>query len=186
MTYNYDDIKREIGPGDNVLAQLSGLALDQKRLEAEVAKAEEALAEAQAKLKQVAERDIPQLMDAAEMTSYTTKDGITIKIKETIRGSIPEATKEQAFEWLREHDHDNLIKREFNIQFNKAEEAWAKKFEADLRKRKKPLAVTVKRSIHASTLGAFVKVQLEEGVDFPMDIFGVFRQRSSKVEVKDD
>lgn len=184
--HNYDDVKVDArGPGDNILASLSGLAMDQKRAEVVVARAEEALALAKAELARISEREIPDLMDKAEMTEYTTKDGIKIKISEKVRGSIPKATEAQAFAWLTENKHDDLIKREFKIGFGKNEEAWAKKFLADLQKRKRPLAFELKRTVHASTLASFVKGQLESGVDFPMDIFGVFRQRASTIEVKE-
>jgi hypothetical protein len=184
--YNYDDVKADArGPGDNILASLSSLALDQKRAEVAVAQAEEALALAVANLKRISEHEIPELMDKAEMVDYTTKDGITIKIGEKVRGSIPKANEEKAFTWLKDNGHDDLIKREFKIQFGKTEEAWAKKFLTDLNKRKRPLAYELKRTVHSSTLSSFVKGQLEAGVDFPMDIFGVFRQRSSTIEVKD-
>lgn len=184
--YDYDEHKVEArGIGDNILSRLSALALEQKRAEVAVAKAEEALAFAKAELARIAEQEIPELMDAAETSEHTTKDGIKIKIVEKVRGSIPKATEAQAFQWLTDHKHDDLIKRVFKIQFGKNEEAWAKKFLADLQKRKRPLAFEVKRSVHASTLASFVKGQLESGVDFPMDIFGVFRQRASTIEVKD-
>lgn len=182
---DYSDIKREeVGNKDNILAQLSAYAMDQLAAEAKVLKLEEDLAVAQADLKRISERLIPELMDAAEMQEYTTKDGLKIKVNETIRGSIPKDKAEPAFAWLAEHKHDDLIKREFNIRFGKGDEAWAKKFEADLRKRKKPVAVEVKRTVHASTLASFVKGQLEAGVDFPLELFGVFRQRASKVDTK--
>lgn len=183
--YNYDDHKGDHDAKDNILAALSAAAMDQKRKEAEVARIEEQLAVAQAELKTIAEHTIPELMDAAEMESFTTKDGIVIKIVQKIRGSIPKATEAKAFEWLKDNKHDDLIKREFKIGFGKEEETWANKFLADLKKRKRPLAFEVKRTVHPSTLASFVTSQLEQGVDFPMDIFGVFRQRSSKIELKD-
>lgn len=184
--YNYDDVKADArGPGDNILAAISSLALDQKRAEVAVAKAEEALALAVADLKRISERELPDLMDKAEMQTTTTKDGIKVTIGEKIRGSIPKPNEEKAFAWLKENGHDDLIKREFKIQFGKTEEVWAKKFLADLNKRKRPLAYELKRTVHTSTLSSFVKGQLEAGVEFPMDIFGVFRQRSSVIEVKD-
>lgn len=183
--YDYSELKREsVGNKDNILAQLTAAAMDQLAAEKAVAQAEEALALAKATLKRVSEFTIPELMDAAETSEHTTKDGLKIKISETIRGSIPKENPEPAFKWLADNKHDDLIKREFNIRFGKGDEAWAKKFEADLKKRKKPVAVEVKRTVHPSTLASFVKGQLEAGVDFPLDTFGVFRQRVSKVEQK--
>lgn len=181
--HDYSDFKD--GPGDNVLARISGLALDQKEAEAEVARCEEALKKAQEKLRDIAEHQLPALMDEAEVKECVTKDGIKVKIVEKIRGSIPATTAEKAFAWLEDKGFGKLIKREFKIEFGKGDEAWAKKFEADLRKRKKPLKFDIKRGVHPSTLASFVTEQLQEGVDIPLDTFGVYRQRSSKIDFKD-
>lgn len=182
--HDYSDFKD--GPGDNLLARISGLALDQKQAEADVARLEEELKAAQAKLRDIAEHQLPALMDEAEMKICQTRDGITVKVVEKIRGSIPAATAPKAFAWLEEHGHGNLIKREVKVEFGRDEEAWAKKFLADLAKRKKPLKHELKRAVHPSTLASFVTEQLQEGVDIPLDTFGVYRQRSAKIEFKED
>ncbi len=181
--HDYSDFKD--GPGDNVLARISGLALDQKEAEAEVARCEEALKKAQERLRDISEHQLPALMDEAEVKECVTKDGIKVKIVEKIRGSIPKDNADRAFGWLEEHGHGKLVKREFKIEFGKGDEAWAKKFQQDLDKRKKKLKYEVKRGVHPSTLASFVTEQLQEGVDIPLDTFGVYRQRSSKIDFKD-
>lgn len=182
-TFDYSDFKD--GPGDNLLAQIGATAQEQKRAEAEVARLEEALTKAKENLRDIAERRLPELMDAAEAADFTTKDGLKVVIAETIRGSIPKANEARAFKWLEDHDHPHLIKRQFTIEFGKDQEAWAKKFEGDLAKRKKPLNVKRKNSVHPATLQSFIREQLEKGVDIPLDVFGAFRQRVAKVIVKD-
>ena len=180
-TFDYSGFRD--APADNILARLSELAKKQLHAEAEVARLERALKEAQQALQDIKERQVPAVMDEAEMKDFTTRDGLKIKIQEKIRGSIPEATAEQAFAWLEQHKFDNLIKREFKIEFGKDEEAWAKKFMADLAKRKRPLKFQVKRGVHPSTLCAFIAEQLAQGTDIPLDVFGVYRQRTSKVDM---
>ena len=180
---DYSEFKE--GPGDNLLAQISLTALEQKEAEAEVARCEDALKIAQNKLKEIADKKLPELMDQAEMTTLTTRDGIVVKVLEKIRGSIPKGKEAKPFKWLEEHGHDDLIKREFKIQFGKEDQAWARKFEADLRKRKKPVNVQRTDAIHPSTLASFVTEQLQAGVDVPLEDFGVFRQRSTKITIKD-
>lgn len=173
------------GPGDNLLAQISETALQQKAAEAEVARLEDELKAANNKLRDIVERRMPELMDQAEMTMITTRDGIIVKIEERIRGSIPKNREGEAFKWLEDHEHDGLIKRQFTIEFGKDEEAWARKFEADLRKRKKPVNVKRKDSVHPSTLASFITERLQAGDDVPLETFGVFRQRSSKISFKE-
>ena len=182
--HDYSDFKA--GPGDNLLAQIAATALDQKEAEAEVEKCQDALAAAQAKLRTISEVTLPALMDQAEMTTCETREGIVVKVHEKIRGSLPKGRERPAFDWLEEHGHEGLIKREFVIQFGREDEAWARKFEADLRRRKKPVAVARKDTIHPSTLASFVTEQLQNGVAIPLDAFGVHRQRTTKITLKGD
>ena len=184
MTQEYDYSEFQSKVGDNLLARLSGLALDQKKAEAEVARLEEELKKAQANLRDIAEHQIPSLMEEVGMKEFITEEGVKIKVVEKIRGSIPEANAEKAFAWLEKMEYDNIVKREFKITFGKEEEDWARKFESDLKKRKKKLNFVVKRGIHPSTLASFVSELLKEGVDIPLDLFGVYRQRLSKIEYK--
>lgn len=176
------------GPGDNLLAQISGLALEQKEAEAEVERCAEELKAAQNKLKDISERQLPEMMDTAELTTCETKDGILVKIREKIRGSIPKGKERPAFEWLERHGHDKLIKRRVIIEFNREDQAWARKFAADCARRKRPLNAKTEETIHPSTLASFVTEQLQEGVDVPLATFGVFRQRLADITVrgKDD
>ena len=76
-----------------------------------------------------------------------------------------------------------LIKRTIIVYFGKDEDRWAKKFMADLAKRKRPLDVERKETVHSGSLTAAVKEQiakaLEEGKDpraeLPFDLLGVYQ-----------
>jgi hypothetical protein len=114
-----------------------------------------------------------------------TEDGLKVKIKSTLRASIPQEDiekQQKAFSWLEEHRHEHLIKREIKIQFGKSEEKWANKFEADLRKRKRPLIWDRKMTVHPKTLAAFLADELEKGTEVPMETFNAFPQKYSKIE----
>lgn len=180
--HDYSEFKD--GPGDNLLAQIAVTALEQKEAEAEVERCQDALKEAQNKLRRISEETLPALMDEAEMATCETRDGIVVKVQEKIRGSLPKGREAPAFAWLEEHGHEDLIKREFKIQFGKDEEAWAKRFESDLLKRKRPVNVVRTDTIHPSTLASFITEQLGAGVDIPLDAFGAYRQRSTKIMIK--
>jgi hypothetical protein len=171
--------------GDNILSAIAALARDQLEAEIEVEKATEVLKEANEKLSLIAKVKLPALMDEAEQTEITTKDGIRVSIKESYKASISQENSSKALKWLEENGHENLIKREFKIEFGKDEESWAKKFEVDLSKRKRPLKHELKRTVHATTLAAFVREQVGEGEDIPLDLFGAYRMRQAKLTVKD-
>lgn len=175
----------EVVQSNNLVHTLRSMAQEQVDAEALVASLEEQLSDAKERLRDIKEDRLPGIMDQIELENYSTKDGITIEVKENIRGSIPKATEDEAFKWLEDHNNENLIKRQFLIEFAKDQEKWANRFAADLRRRKRPLNTKVKRAVNPQSLQAFVKSQLSEGVDFPMKLFGVYRQRFSKVTVKD-
>lgn len=165
------------------LQQLTKLAEEQRRLEDLIARSEVKLGEYREQFKAIAERQLPNLMDELELEEFKTKSGLKIKVSEKIRASIPEARMDEAIQWLDENKHDKLVRRLFVIQFNKEEEDWANKFQRDLRQRKKPVNCTQKKDIHNRTLVSFVTRELEAGNELPLDLFGVFRQRVSLVEV---
>lgn len=182
--FDYGEYVDSEGPGDNLLAQLAGLAAEQQEAEAEVARLEEALNAAKAALRDISEHRLPELMEEAQMDSFKTKDGLSITVKSVIRAGIPAKNPAPALAWLEDNGHGSLVKREFKIDFGKDEDAWANKFQADLQKRKKAVRCNIKKSVHPQTLQAFIRERLEAGDDIPMALFGAVQQKFTKVEVK--
>lgn len=166
------------------LKELSIMAESQRSLETELSKAEDEVKRIKKELEMVAMVQLPNLMDNLEMSEFTTKDGLKVKIEENLRANIPKARAPEAIKWLDDNGHSGLVKRKFIIMFTKADETWAKKFERDCAQRKKPLDCAQEKSVHHRTLSSFIKEQLEAGIDIPMDVFGVFRQRVAKVHAK--
>lgn len=186
MTHDYSQYGDKEPVGDNAMARLTGLAADQKAAETLVEQKMKELENAKAALLKIKEHELPDLMDDLGMTEFKTTEGIKIEVEEHLRGSIPKAHEGEAFAYLENNKHDRLIKREFVISFGMGDEKWAAKFRRDLAQRKKPLNSKVKRVVAPPTLKKFVKEQLEAGVDFPLRLFGVYRQRLSKVTVDGD
>lgn len=184
---NYYDPSEEAAKppaATDALARLAVLAEQQEEAETQVEEIEEALRVAKYRLRDIAEVQIPEAMDEAGVEEFTTSSGLKISVAEKILGSLSEERSEAAFAWLAEHGYSELIKREFKIVFNKDEEQWAEAFAQELTEREHPLRHEIKRAIHPSTLQAWVKEQLREGVDIPLDTFGVYRSRKSKIERK--
>lgn len=177
----YAAYRDDVPVGPNLMAQLMAVADEQESLESQIEELEANLEKAKADLREVAEKRLPALLDGLR-GSLLLDDGRTIEITEKMRASIAGAKADPACEWLDEHGHGGLVKREFVISFGKDDEAWARKFQRDLARRKKPLAVKVKRTVHHKTLESWVNEQFKEGVDIPKDVFGVYRQRMAKVK----
>ena len=182
MTHDYSKLQKADQSADITLKQISILAQEQMDAEAEVARAEQNLKAAQDKLKNIAEFRLPELMDSIGMSEFTLKDGSKVQVKESLHASIAIANQPSAFGWLAEIKQDNLIKRKFEIEFGRDQEEWAKQFQKELNDRDDPLNWKCKRSVHPQTLSAFVREQLENGIEIPQSIT-VVRQRTSKISV---
>lgn len=161
------------------LAKLSELANAQAEAELAVKRAEKALEEAQSDLKKIAEGTLPELMDSLGMEEFRTSTGLKITVKETIRASIPKPREAEAFAWLRAHHHDALIKRSVVCSFGKGEDEDARKLCEQLIA--EGYSFEDKQSVHAQTLSSFCREKLKKGEDIPMDLLGVFRQRSAAI-----
>lgn len=162
------------------LAELTRLAEAQAAAEAEVARLEAELTKARETARDYAERQVPELMDRIGMEEFKTASGLKIKVDETIRASITAANGPAAFAWLREHNHAALIKREVKVAFGKGEDEKADSLIKDLEDR--GLIAEEKTAVHPSTLAAFVRENLREGREIPLDLLGVHRQRVSKIK----
>lgn len=183
MSDDYSDYVDE-APDVEKLATLSRLATAQHSAEKAVEQANEKLGEAQEALKDLQERQIPALMDDIGVKTFTTTNGLSIEIKEQLRVSIPKAGKQAAMEWVEAHGGEALIKRLILIAFGKADEKWAKRVMSNLKRYKKPLPMEIVRDIPSSTVKKFITDQLAAGTEVPLELFGGYHQRQSKISVK--
>ena len=171
-------------PDTEKLTTLSRLALEQHEAEEAVEKANEVLGEAQKALRDLQEHQIPALMDDIGVKTFTTKNGLTVEIKEQLRVSIPKDRKQQAMEWVEEHGGEALIKRLIMIAFGKQDEKWANRVLSNLKRYKKPLPMEIVRDIPSATVKKFLTDHLAAGTEVPLDLFGGYHQRQSKISVK--
>lgn len=162
------------------LTQLQELAERQASAAARVTELQAQLNEAQETYKELAERLVPEFMDNVGMSEFKTASGLIIKVKETIRASIPKARAPAAYAWLKENGHASLIKRVVSVAFGKGEDDQANSLVENL---SDAYEVEDNASVHASTLAAFVREKLAKGEDVPIELFGVHRQRVSEISV---
>lgn len=167
------------------LEKIAKLASRQELAEKKVEDLTLELSKAQAALADISEKQLPELMASLGLDEFKTSEGLKVFIKKTLRASIPKEDLEKqaaAFKWLEDKGHEHLIKREIKVQFGKDETKWANKFEADMKKRKRPLVWERKMMVHPKTLVAFLTSELEKGTDVPMATFNAFPQKYSKIE----
>ncbi len=161
------------------LMELAELAKRQLTLEEEKRRLEKELKAVDQLLQRVSGVDIPTAMDTIGMSDFLLKSGERITVKRKIKASIPKVKQAEAFSWLRSKGHDSLIKNQVTASFGKGEDAAAKDLAANLDA--KGFVVDQKESVHSQTLAAFVREQLERGVDLPADLLGIFEYSITKV-----
>lgn len=164
------------------LSRLSELVDQMMTVRDEVASAELTLATLQAKAKDLEEIQIAGLMEAIGIDSIKTASGVEVTLQTLPKPSITEEKREQCMNWLESHGHGGLIKRVVAIAFNREQEAEAKALISEIRP--KYAGVVEKKDVHASTLAAWVKNQLAEGAEIPLELFSVHFVKKINVKTK--
>lgn len=177
---NYSAFKAE--PPPDVLQQLADLARRMFDAEREVAEAEAKATAKKAALKEIAEKDIPELMAKVGLDEYRTTTGLRIKIRADVRGNITAENRPAAIAWLDSHGHGGLVKRKVFIDFAREDEKRAKALVERLRKQFENVGEDY--AVHPQTLLGWAREQLREGEDFPLTLFGLEQYRKAVIDTK--
>lgn len=132
----------------------------------------------------LSENTIPNLMRKAGITMLKLADGSSVEINKKYYARIPASRQDEAFNWLREHGHEDLIKNDVSMSFGMKQDNEARSIAEDLRQ--KGFDVKQKTSVHHSTLFGFVREQIEDGKNVPHDLFGVYVRDKTKIITKDE
>tara|TARA_Y100001937_G_scaffold19058_1_gene26327 strand:+ start:1493 stop:2044 length:552 start_codon:yes stop_codon:yes gene_type:complete len=140
------------------------------------------------KLKEVettlSEQTIPNLMQQAGISMLKLADGSSVEVKPFYSARIPASKSEQAFDWLRENGHGDMIKNQVSLEFGMRQDNEAKALVEELKQ--KGLAVQQKTSVHPSTLRGFVREQIQDlGKDVPAELFGTYVANKTKITTKE-
>jgi hypothetical protein len=151
---------------------VASLARDIRSTEEVIADLEKNLKTAKEKLLKLTDQEMPALMEEMGISSLTLDDGSVVKVTRTYGGSILVENRPKAYEWLREHGYDDIIKNTVMCQFGRGEDDRAKGFAEFAAEN--GFAPEQKTEIHSQTLRAFVKERIEKGDAFPMELFGAY------------
>lgn len=176
---NFEDDAQATSYSSEDLKELALLAERQVDLERQKKELEEQLKKVDQDLHQVSGVDIPAVMDAIGMADFMLKSGERITVQRKIKASIPKAKQEAAFKWLRDNGHGSIIKNNVTASFGRGEDDKANKLKQKLHEA--GYTVDHKESVHAQTLGAFVREQIERGEEVPADLLGVFEYNLTKI-----
>jgi predicted translin family RNA/ssDNA-binding protein len=157
---------------DDQLKTVSKLAEYQLILENKIKSAEEDLATLKEQYKQVSQTDLPEALAETGLSEIKLTDGSKISVQQFYNASIPKDNIDEAFTWLRNNGHADLIKNTVACNFGRGEDAEARALKDTLNSI--GLSFTEKVGVHPQTLKAFVREQVESGQNLPLDLLGVY------------
>ena len=155
--------------GLKTVAEIARMIVSQ---EAKLADLEQRTKDAKKELLQLTDNELPNMLAEIGLSKMTLGDGSEVTVKQTYGASILVANRPKAYDWLREHGYDDIIKNVVSCQFGRGEDEKALAFKAVAENEGYP--ADQKTDIHSGTLRAFVKERCEAGDDFPMDLFGAY------------
>ena len=161
--------------------QLSDLVRKLRKVEDQIADAEQYLKAVKLEKHKLSTENIPALMDEMGMDRVDV-DGLTVTRKMIVHASIPSERKEEAFAWLRENGLDDIIKNDVTCSFGKGEDNVAGDVVGLLQER--GFDPKTKTHVHPSTLKAFVKERVTDGKPIDLDMFGAYINNAAEIRRK--
>ena len=162
------------------LGSVAELARDIRNQEDTIRDLEEKLKTEKKLLLKLSDEDLPAILDELGLQSFKLDDGPEVTVKSTYGATIRLDDREQAYDWLRQNEYDDIIKNTVSVQFGRGEDEKAKEFK-ELAENNR-YAADQKTEIHPQTLRAFIKERVEAGDEFPMQLFGAWVGRRASIK----
>ena len=154
------------------LTTVAGMARAIRDKEKAINDLEQKLKDEKKALLKMTDEDLPTMLAEIGLSSMKLDDGSEVTVKQTYGASILVDNRPAAYDWLREHGYDDIIKNTVACTFGRGEDDKASAFKAFAEK--EGYLAEQDTGIHHSTLRAFVKERVENGDDFPMELFGAY------------
>jgi hypothetical protein len=177
--------KEDIGPSEDKLDQVRSIARQLRDLYATKKDLDQRLDEIKSQIVILETKTLVDIFNEVKIPAISldaegNNPAVDLEKQPFYSAKIPEGREGEAFAWLEEEGHGDLIKSKFNINFGMGDFKQAKKFETWLTKQK--IDFNNKIEVHSATLLAFVKKELQATRPIPMDLFGVFTGEIVKIQ----
>ena len=173
-------VKIDTGMSEDITNSCNKLLETQKKIEA----TEEELKKLKDVETTLSEQTIPNLMQQAGLSLLKLADGSSVEVKPFYSARIPASRSDEAFNWLRENGHGDLIKNQVSLEFGMKQDNEAKSIIEELKA--KGLPVKQKTTVHPSSLRGFVREQIQDlGKDVPAELFGTYVANKTKITTKE-
>tara|TARA_B100001989_G_scaffold63686_2_gene42961 strand:- start:1908 stop:2453 length:546 start_codon:yes stop_codon:yes gene_type:complete len=173
-------VKIDVAMSSDITDSCNKLLETQKKIEA----TEEELKKLKDVETTLSEQTIPNLMQKAGVELIKLEGGVSVEVKPFYSARIPASKSEEAFQWLRDNGHGDLIKNQVSLEFGMKQDNEAKSIVEELKS--KGLPVKQKTTVHPSSLRGFVREQIQDlGKDVPADLFGTYVANKTKITTKE-
>ena len=157
---------------DDEIKGIAELGKRAKVLQTEVEDLEAVTKERKDQLRKLTEQSIPEALTQVGMKGFVMDDGSRIELKAFYSARISAARRAEAFQWLRDHGMDDIIKNTVSVRFGRGEDELCSRLLEILGTQGYPAEQAEK--IEPMTLKAWVKEQVERGNEFPTELFGAY------------
>ena len=164
---------------ENTMKSLSSLVKDLDQLTIDINKKEEELKSLKLQKHPMSTEQIPTMMDEMGVQRLDVEN-LSVSLKPLINASIPPTRREEAYQWLRENDLDDIIKNDVIMSFGKGEDNMAGDIMYELEQR--GMHPEKKTHIHQMTLKAFIRERVEKGLPIDLDLFGAYVARIADIK----
>ena len=180
MTIDFETDAQAIEVADTSLLSISELAKAALLLEKDITDLEATLTEKKEALRNLTDERLPDALKEIGMTKFEMTDGSVIEVKPFYSASIPVDRRGEAYEWLRAHGYDDIIKNTVSVQFGRGEDDAAGDLINSIRKQ--GLLPEQAEKIESQTLKAWVREMVEQGTEFPTELFGAYTGFKAKIK----
>ena len=151
---------------------VSRLAAEAANLEKEISAAEQLLKDKKQALHKITDEQLPEALEEMGLQKFTLTDGAEISVKPIYAASIPRDRKDEAFQWLRDHEFGDLVKNNVTVTFGRGEDETAKEFVGLCGSQ--GFTPSQLEKVEPMTLKAWLRERVEAGDPIPLDLFGAF------------
>lgn len=177
-------VDEKVELNEDQLGVVAELANQMISVDDEISELEEELKKMKKIYRDLNECQIPEKLMEMGLTKLELTDGTSLALSSYYSAKIPDERKEEAFMWLKANHHDSIIKSKVDCAFGKGEEETRQEEQLVAYLSRQNIPYKHKRGVHPQTLKAFVKEQIEGGIEIPQDLFGVYIGQQIKIRRK--
>jgi uncharacterized small protein (DUF1192 family) len=180
MSIDFEKDAEALEISNESLTSVADLGKKAILIEKEIADLETTLSERKEALRNLTDERIPEALREIGMNKFEMSDGSVIEVKPFYSASIAADKRGEAYEWLRAHGYDDIIKNTVSVQFGRGDDGAAGELIGIIRQQ--GLMPDQAEKIESQTLQAWVREMVEQGTEFPSELFGAYTGFKAKIK----